>query len=85
MTNKIHRTAITIETHARTIIRQGGDRPSVHCERCGCMVEAFTPGQTATHFGMTVNDICKAIEANRFHLVGATRGLPLVCGNSDWR
>ena len=82
MVTKTQRTEIQIETHEIKVIRFRGRQFSAYCERCQATVSAFTPEQTAKLLQMAFVDVCRFVEAEKFHLVGTKRGLPFICGNS---
>jgi hypothetical protein len=80
MESKVRRTEIQIESHEVKVIRFPS-RPSLAlCERCGDIVTALTPEQTADVLGITPEDVCRLVEAERVHLVNPER--PIICGNS---
>jgi len=73
------RTEIKIETHEIKIIRSRVPN-SAYCERCEESVTTFTPEQIAAVFQMTLSEVCRCIQTNKFHLVETRRGIALVCG-----
>jgi hypothetical protein len=83
MTNILRRKRqITIETHTITIIRTNSRPHSVHCERCGETVAAFTPKQIAASLGLDLTEVCRRIETRQIHLTNNGKGVAMVCANS---
>jgi CRISPR/Cas system CMR-associated protein Cmr5 small subunit len=82
MTAETARTEIQIETHEIRIIRFRGKRFSTYCEQCRVIVTAFSLEQAVAFFRVTPEDVLRRIAEEKFHLVGTTLGLPLICGNS---
>ena len=75
----IKRTEIKIKTYEIKIIRSRVPN-SAYCERCEESVTTFTPEQIAAVFQMTLSEVCRCIQTNKFHLVETRRGIALVCG-----
>jgi hypothetical protein len=82
MMRKKRRTEIRIETHETRIIRFHGEQSSYSCEQCLSTITAVTPEQAAGLLEMPLEDVFRAINVGRFHLVGMTARLPLLCGKS---
>src|SRR5688572_33491107 len=82
MTNQTRRTEIQIETHKVKVIRIRRKPPFARCGRCGEIVTALTPEQTAEVLEMTQDEVLLLLEDGRVHLVNSERGMTLICGNS---
>jgi hypothetical protein len=81
-TNFKRRIQILHETHNITVIRVNGKQQALFCERCQRTVSTFSIEQTGASLQVGLEEICRLIGADRFHLVNTARSLALVCGNS---
>ena len=82
MTNQTRRTEIQIETREVKVIRLRRKPALALCERCGDIVTALTPEQTAEVLDMTQDEVLLLLEDGNVHLVSSERGPALICGNS---
>ena len=80
--NKKRRIEIYRETHEITIIRTNGHARTDFCERCRKDVSTASIEQTAALLNLGLNEICRLIGADVFHLVNTEKGIALVCGDS---
>ena len=70
------------ETHEITIIRTNRDTQTLFCERCRKSVSTFSIEQIAALLDADLNEICRLIGADVFHLVNTEKGVALVCAGS---
>ncbi|HKX83198.1 MAG TPA: helix-turn-helix domain-containing protein [Pyrinomonadaceae bacterium] len=81
-TTRTRRTEIKLEsTEIRRLTLRTTRRPEV-CERCGVMVDAFTPSQIAEFLNVSVGEVYSLLESGEIHIAG--RGEPsLICANPN--
>jgi hypothetical protein len=83
MTSKTRRTEIQIETHEVKIVQLRSKQALALCRRCGEIVTALTPEQTAEVLEITKDDVIRLVEVESIHLVNSERGsVAIICGNS---
>jgi hypothetical protein len=82
MMAKTRRTQIRIETHEIKVLRLRSRPASALCARCGEIVTALTPEQTADVLGITQEDVFRLVEGERVHPVNSERVQAFICGNS---
>lgn len=77
------RTEITIETHEIKIIRISGEALRIaFCRRCESESAVFTPAQIAGFLGLSMEEICRMIGSDEYHLIENDETAALVCGNA---
>src|ERR1043165_5732888 len=77
----IKRTEITVETRQAIVIRRHGSLVQSWCGRCQALAGLIRLEEAALA-GVSLQAICRQMEADRLHLVEVADGLNYICLNS---
>ena len=77
------RTVITFEKLERNLYRMPNSQPVLgRCDACGSEVSWLTPNQVSVLTGLSLREIFRGIEGNKFHFTETGPGVLHICPNS---